>query len=116
MKCTCDEFGESACRACGYGLLECECGMRFTAPLRPKSFMRIMCPACGQCYSGQEENCGNGCWRKEGTDGPVYNAGRSEGRADVCAVLRAILDPDDKHHWNIDGVIEEVRRLARDHK
>jgi alpha-D-ribose 1-methylphosphonate 5-triphosphate synthase subunit PhnG len=78
--------------------------------------MRIMCPACGQCYSGQEENCGNGCWRKEGTDGPVYNAGRSEGRADVCAVLRAILDPDDKHHWNIDGVIEEVRRLARDHK
>jgi hypothetical protein len=71
MRCTCDEIGESACRTCGYGLLECECGMRFTAPLFPKSFMLIMCPACNQYYSGQEESCGNGCWRKEGTDGPV---------------------------------------------
>ena len=116
MKCTCDEFGESACRACGYGLLECDCGMRFTAPLRPKSFMQVMCPACGQCFSGQEENGGNGCWRKEDTDGPVYNRGRSEGWADVCAELRAIIDPDDAHHWNKDGLLKEVERLAREHK
>jgi hypothetical protein len=59
---------------------------------------------------------GNGCWRKEDTDGPVYNRGRSEGWADVCAELRAILDPDDGHRWNKDGLLKEVERLARDHK
>jgi len=51
-----------------------------------------------------------------GTDGQDYKAGRHEGHADVCAELRAILDPDDKHHWNKDGLLKEVERLARDHK
>ena len=45
------------------------------------------------------------------TDGPTYNAGRSEGRADVAAYLRAILDPGDVHNWNLDGALAEVRRL-----
>ena len=30
--------------------------------------------------------------------------------------LEEILDPDDKHHWNKDGLLKEVERLARDHK
>lgn len=47
----------------------------------------------------------------EGTDGPVYNRGRSEGHADVCASLRAILDPGDRNHWNIDGLLKEVARI-----
>jgi hypothetical protein len=34
----------------------------------------------------------------------------------VCAELRAIIDPDDAHHWNKDGLLKEVERLARDHK
>jgi len=117
MKCTCDEIGESSCREHGYGLLECDCGMRFTAPLHVKSFMLIQCPACGQSYAGYEDFC-NGMWkkiteqeRKEGTDGPVYNAGRSEGHADVCAELRKIIDPKDKNHWNKDGLLKEVARL-----
>lgn len=46
-------------------------------------------------------------------DGRAYKHGRSEGRADVVAELRAILDPDDAHHWNQDGVLGEVRRLAQ---
>lgn len=44
-------------------------------------------------------------------DGPVYNAGRSEGHADVAARLRAILDPEDTEHWNLDGLLAEVARL-----
>lgn len=44
-------------------------------------------------------------------DSPSYNAGRSEGHADMCAELRAILDPEDVHHWNKDGVLKEVQRL-----
>jgi hypothetical protein len=48
----------------------------------------------------------------EATDGPAYNAGRAEGRADMCASIRAIIDPADTHHWNRDGLLEEVRRLA----
>lgn len=75
MKCTCDEIGESTCKEHGYGLLECECGMRFTAPLRPKSFNLIMCPACGKYYAGQEESCGNGCWKKVGAKVVVDSQG-----------------------------------------
>lgn len=41
-------------------------------------------------------------------DGPVYNAGRAEGHADIAARLRAILDPEDESHWNIDGVLAAV--------
>jgi len=48
------------------------------------------------------------------TDGPLYNAGRCEGRADVCAGLRKILDPTDAHHWNKDGLLGEVDRLKRE--
>jgi NTP pyrophosphatase (non-canonical NTP hydrolase) len=44
-------------------------------------------------------------------DGPAYNAGRAEGRADLCASLRTIVDPTDTHHWNQDGLLAEVRRL-----
>ena len=63
MKCTCDEIGESSCREHGFGLLECDCGMRFTAPLHVKSFTLIQCPACGQSYAGYEDCC-NGMWKK----------------------------------------------------
>lgn len=47
------------------------------------------------------------------TDGEAYNAGRSEGHADVAAELRKILDPDDKNHWNLDGVLKEVEKLVK---
>lgn len=47
------------------------------------------------------------------TDGPAYQRGRSEGRADVAASLRALLDPSDAQHWNLDGALTEVRRIVR---
>jgi hypothetical protein len=47
-------------------------------------------------------------------DGPVFNQGRVEGNSDVCAELRAILDPQDLCHWNKDGLLKEVRRLKDD--
>lgn len=47
-----------------------------------------------------------------GTDGAAYNSGRAEGRADLCAALRAVLDPADTHHWNQDGLLGEARRLV----
>jgi hypothetical protein len=62
--CTCDDMGESPCPEHGYGQLECECGVRFRAPIVVKSFMALKCPACGQCFAGYEENCANGCWYK----------------------------------------------------
>jgi len=46
------------------------------------------------------------------TDGPIYNSGRHEGRADMCAELRRILDPEDTNHWNGDGLLARVRLLA----
>jgi hypothetical protein len=46
-------------------------------------------------------------------DSPVYNNGRWAGRADVCAALREILDPKDKHEWNLDGLIAEVKRISK---
>jgi len=49
----------------------------------------------------------------ESADGPVFNQGRHEGWADVCAKLRAILDADDARHWNMDGLLKEVQRLAK---
>lgn len=45
-------------------------------------------------------------------DGPAYQAGRLEGQADIVVQLRKIVDPDDVHHWNWDGVRKEVIRLA----
>lgn len=46
------------------------------------------------------------------TDGPVYERGRWEGRADVAARLREILDPEDKNKWTLDGCLKEVKRLV----
>jgi hypothetical protein len=64
MTCTCDAFDDSPCPEHGYGLLECECGQRFRAPLCAKSFMALQCSTCGQRYAGHEENCGPGMWKK----------------------------------------------------
>lgn len=47
----------------------------------------------------------------EYTDSPTYNSGRTEGWADVAAQLRKILDAEDSHHWNLDGLLAEVARL-----
>ena len=41
-------------------------------------------------------------------DGRVYNDGRAEGRADIAAKLRAILDPEDKHHLSLEGLLNAV--------
>lgn len=38
-------------------------------------------------------------------DGRAYNDGRAEGRADIAAKLRAIIDPEDKRHLSLDGLI-----------
>ena len=46
-------------------------------------------------------------------DGPVFNSGRSEGRADVAVQLRAIVDPEDTGRPDLDGCIDRVR-LMRD--
>jgi hypothetical protein len=48
-----------------------------------------------------------------GTDGPVFNSGRSEGWTDICAELRQILDPIDHNYWNKDGLLKEIIRLKR---
>lgn len=54
--------------------------------------------------------------QKEGksneVDGEAYNMGRSEGQADIAASLSLILDPEDKNHWNIIGLLKEVVRLS----
>jgi hypothetical protein len=47
----------------------------------------------------------------ESVDGPLFEQGRWEGRSDVAAQLRAILDPDDLNHWNIEALLGEVARL-----
>lgn len=39
-------------------------------------------------------------------------AGRFEGQADVKVAVRQIVDPEDKNHWNLDGVLKEVQRLT----
>lgn len=46
-------------------------------------------------------------------DGPVFNLGRSEGRADVAVQLRKLVDPEDLNHWNLDGTLAEVARLVQ---
>jgi hypothetical protein len=48
----------------------------------------------------------------DGVDGEAYNMGRSEGQADIAASLRHILDPEDKNHWNIIGLLKEVIRIS----
>lgn len=44
-------------------------------------------------------------------DGPVFNSGRSEGKSDVAADLRKILDPGDVNHLNLEGLLEMVKLL-----
>ena len=46
------------------------------------------------------------------TDSETYNAGRSEGNADVAAELRRIIDPEDKNHLNLTGSLKEIERLV----
>lgn len=48
----------------------------------------------------------------DGVDVEAYNMGRSEGQADIAASLRHILDPEDKNHWNIIGLLKEVIRIS----
>lgn len=55
----------------------------------------------------------DGVRQEAAVDGPTYNAGRLEGHADIAARLRAILDPEDENHWNIDGVLEAVEDNAK---
>lgn len=45
-------------------------------------------------------------------DGPIFNLGRSEGRADVAAELRRIIDPSDEQHLSLDGTLDIVRKLV----
>ena len=45
-------------------------------------------------------------------DGPVFNLGRSEGRADVAVELRKIIDPTDEQHLSLDGTLDIVRKLV----
>jgi hypothetical protein len=46
-------------------------------------------------------------------DGEVYNRGRSEGHADIAAKLRAIIDPKDQRHLNLDGILKEIEWLVK---
>lgn len=55
----------------------------------------------------------DGVRQEAAVDGPTYNAGRLEGHSDIAARLRAILDPEDENHWNIDGVLEAVEDNAK---
>jgi hypothetical protein len=52
--------------------------------------------------------------KKSMVDGEVFNMGRSEGQADIAASLRHVLDPEDKKHWNLDGLLKEVVKLYDD--
>jgi hypothetical protein len=46
-------------------------------------------------------------------DSETYNAGRSEGNADVAAELRRIIDPEDKKHLNLTGLLKQVEYLVK---
>lgn len=46
-------------------------------------------------------------------DSETYNAGRAEGNADVKVELRKIIDPEDKKHLNLTGVLKEVEGLVK---
>jgi len=50
---------------------------------------------------------------QEATDGEVYNRGRSEGHADIAAKLRAMIDPEDQRHLNLDGILKEIEWLVK---
>lgn len=48
-------------------------------------------------------------------DDPVFQQGRHEGWSDIAAKLRAIVDPNDVDHLNIDGLLVRVAVLYMDH-
>jgi hypothetical protein len=50
--------------------------------------------------------------KQAAVDGPVFNLGRSEGRADVAVELRKIIDPNDEQHLSLDGTLDIVRKLV----
>lgn len=45
-------------------------------------------------------------------DSETYNAGRLEGHADVAVEIRKIVDPEDKKHLNLTGLLKQVERLV----
>lgn len=47
------------------------------------------------------------------TDSETYNAGRSEGHADVAVEIRKIIDPEDKKHLNLTGSLKEIECLIK---
>lgn len=47
------------------------------------------------------------------TDSETYNAGRSEGNADVAVEIRKIVDPEDKNHLNLTGSLKEIECLVK---
>lgn len=49
-------------------------------------------------------------------DGPIFNQGRAEGRADVSVSLRKVLDPTDAEHLNLDGSLKKVAHLVAENK
>lgn len=69
------------------------------------SYSSQPCPLCA-CYKEIAE-----LEKQTAVDGPIYNAGRREGHADMCAALRAILDPQDKEHWDENGILKEISKL-----
>lgn len=44
-----------------HGEVDCDCGARFRAPLRPVEGDRVWCPHCLQDYRGKPDDAG-GCW------------------------------------------------------
>ena len=63
-----------------------------------------------------KEFCGRETFTYIDVDSEAYNAGRAEGNRDVAAELRKILDPQDKHHLNLTGVLKMVEKLLIDNE
>jgi len=49
---------------------------------------------------------------KSKVDGEIFNLGRSEGHSDIKVKFRKLVDPEDKNHFNIEGVLKEVESLV----
>ena len=45
-------------------------------------------------------------------DGEIFNLGRSEGHSDIKVKFRKLVDPEDKNHFNLEGVLKEVEHLV----
>lgn len=77
---------------------------------------REKCIHCGKCEpvsDGTVFYCQKDLLALGKIDGPAYNQGRVEGHADIVAKLRQLLDPTDAQHWNLDGLLAEVKRLKQ---